>query len=572
MLKAQVVAVLTLAMTGIGPFAYGFVDNEVVTVGDALVIRLVHPDRQGAAVLDLFTGARVAHPAAALAAWKRCARNPNLLDKPLEAGIAMFNPDMAREWKVLHNAELRFNLATSEGKLRWCAVVPCDDGTLAAAVTAMRITDGATEDAISLAGREIAVERLGPRGAVVSAQIGETLFFGDSRAELVRVLESAGKMPRSGRSGAARVDGHSSSEIAGIRPAIDSGVVFELTSDQFTANAGSMVLRRFAAFLQGIRSGRIVGILALKSDCLALDVMTTLARSGRSSATRAAKSPVVDHSWLTWVPARGVMGVISVACEPEPAFWDSTFALADRIERADPSRAELAPLRTRFNLLATAAGARPEVDLWPHLRGVTACVTAVPNRPGQIGSALLVLHVDAEASAERLATHVVPRLSGLLTGKKPQGEPLRKVLPGQIAGTVPRQDAIELGTLSGRPLAVICRGRDVVIGWGADALPTAIAAVGSPDRSVAPLCAEWTERGKRAPQRLGAFWPARSVPAGRALDTTGPAWQVLAEDPPAVWWGWTTPDHAQDLVQLSGLRDRVHRFLENVPLDPSPLQ
>ena len=58
-------------------------------------MRLVHPDRQAAEVIGLFAGARVAHPAAALAGWKRSARDPNLLGKTLEAAIAMFNPEMA---------------------------------------------------------------------------------------------------------------------------------------------------------------------------------------------------------------------------------------------------------------------------------------------------------------------------------------------------------------------------------------------------------------------------------------------------------------------------------------------
>ena len=36
------------------------------------------------------------------------------------------------------------------------------------------------------------------------------------------------------------------------------------------------------------------------------------------------------------------MGVVSMALEPGPRSWDSAFALADRVDRADPARAEVA--------------------------------------------------------------------------------------------------------------------------------------------------------------------------------------------------------------------------------------
>ena len=75
-------------------------------------------------------------------------------------------------------------------------------------------------------------------------------------------------------------------------------------------------------------------------------------------------------------------GAISLAFEPGQAYWDSAFALADRVEKTDPARAELAPLRARINLLAGAAGARLEADLWPHLRGLTTGLLGEPTRPG----------------------------------------------------------------------------------------------------------------------------------------------------------------------------------------------
>ena len=81
--------------------------------------------------------------------------------------------------------------------------------------------------------------------------------------------------------------------------------------------------------------------------------------SGEGPSTTDAASPAGGRrSCLAHVGAGpDVMGVVSLAFEPGAAFWDSAFALADRVDRADPSRAGVAPLRTRFNLLAAAAGA-----------------------------------------------------------------------------------------------------------------------------------------------------------------------------------------------------------------------
>ena len=61
------VALLFLGAIGRGPSAAGADEGEI------LVVRLVHPDRQAAAILRLFDGEPVPHPAAALALWKAAA-------------------------------------------------------------------------------------------------------------------------------------------------------------------------------------------------------------------------------------------------------------------------------------------------------------------------------------------------------------------------------------------------------------------------------------------------------------------------------------------------------------------
>ena len=576
MSRTQILAGMTVAVAGLGLFAYGKAGGEAPAAGDALVVRLVHPDRQALEMLKSFAGARVAHPAAALAAWKRSARDPNLLGKTVEAVVTMFNPEMAAEWRVLHEAEVRIDVGATDGTAHWYAIVPGDDGTVSAAVTAMRMTDGTTEKPVRLAGKEIAVERLGPAGAMVSARIEDGLIIGSSRDDLVRGLESLGAKSPPAPADAARYEVRRTSTFPGLENKVDSGLVFELDPGRLIGGVGTTTYRRTVALLQGLGSRRINGILAVNDDTLALDVTTLLSRGGPSSPLPAG-SAVVDRGWLTWVPAKGAMGAVSIAFEPGAAFWDRAFALADRIERADPSHGEVAPLRTRLNLLATAAGARPEVDLWPHLQGLTVSVMAEPNQPGRPGGALVILHTDAEASAGRLATDLLPRLSALLTGKKwtgtkPGGDPPPKTESGKPAGRAPERHASQLATVGGRSLLVYRRGRDVVIAWGEDALTASIEAAARPDRSIAPLCADWVRQKRSPPQRLGVIWPARCWPPIRGVDTTTPAWRALAQDPPAVWWGWTGADEAHDSIHFSELRQRVHQFLDQLPLDPSPLR
>ena len=146
--------------------------------GPEVVFRLIHPDRQAAAIIQLFEGCRAPHPAAALAAWKRATRDRNQLGKPLEAVISFFNPEMVREWRVLHEAKLQLGLDPDTGKPRWSMVVPRDDGTIAALVTSLRLSGGNEEAPMEIEEQRIAVQRLGGPGAAVAAQEREGPYPG----------------------------------------------------------------------------------------------------------------------------------------------------------------------------------------------------------------------------------------------------------------------------------------------------------------------------------------------------------------------------------------------------------
>ena len=58
MAKGRTLGRLTLLVIGVGSSLIGDVHGESPAAGEALVIRLVHPERQAAEVLKLFDGAR----------------------------------------------------------------------------------------------------------------------------------------------------------------------------------------------------------------------------------------------------------------------------------------------------------------------------------------------------------------------------------------------------------------------------------------------------------------------------------------------------------------------------------
>ena len=84
----------------------------------AMTIRLIQPDRQCERLISLFRGARAAHPAAALAAWRRTAEGRAGLGKAAEAAIAFLNPAMEREYKMLRDAEIGLGFGPDEGEVR----------------------------------------------------------------------------------------------------------------------------------------------------------------------------------------------------------------------------------------------------------------------------------------------------------------------------------------------------------------------------------------------------------------------------------------------------------------------
>jgi hypothetical protein len=487
----------------------------------AVVVRAVRPDEQGERVLALFRGTRAAHPAAALAAWKHARGGRDGLGKPLEGLVAAFNPEMVRELKALDSSELTLGFEPGTGRPRWRLLVPNDDGSLAAFTAAWALTEGAADEPLG----GVPVLRLGPPGAPVAATDGGSLVLASGREWLAGGEVVNEKGPAAG---------------------IISGWEFRLDPEGF-AGVGSIAGRRLLAALEAVGCESAEGQAFLASDALTVRLNTRL-----GTAPRAA--PRLDGSWLDVVPATGVFAAASVALDPSAESLDAAFAALDRIDRADPARAGVAPLRARLNLLAAAARVRPEVELWPNVRGVTGAAFA--DDAGRFAGALVALHAQDAAAAAALADRAVPRLAAAYAR-------------GAGAGAdAPRPDGTRLlGFLDGKPLSLARRGSTVLVGWGDTALTAALDTLDHPERSAGPaLRAAWAER---PPQRAGAFWPGRLrrlAPAGSALA------QVLDRSSPAVWTGRTEGGSALDLVTWPGLRELVRKWLDALPLDPPPGQ
>jgi hypothetical protein len=495
--------------------------------GAALVVRLVRPDRQASEVLRLFEGARWGDPAAALAAWKQRTGGAAPISKPTEAVIALFNPEMATEWRAFDGAEARFEVDPTTGGLQWFATVLRDDGTLAAGLTAMRLTYP-EERPLAIDGRERPVARLGRPGSPLGCQVGTAVVVASTREGLARgVRELSAGGPALRRPGNPRFD----------ESVLDSGLLFQLDATRIgSPPASGLAHRRAVEALHALGCRRVEGTSTLKDGRLSLEIATFLDR--RPPGTAGVPPRGVERAWLEALPADGVMAMVSLAIDPDPASWDRAFAVADRLERIDPARAGLAPSRTRLNLLAGGVGIRLEGDVRPHLRGVTACAYGDPAQPGRVAGALIVLHLDDRAVADRLVS--------------------------QASGRIGRLDP-------GRSLALLAVGRDVRIAWGEAAATIDRADRGGPAHSLAATCDGWAVEGRQPPARVGAFWPARLWRPAGVLDSAPAALRILADDPPVVWWGWSEPAREHDVVRWTGLRERLRRFLDALPPDPRPV-
>ena len=261
---------------------------------------------------------------------------------------------MAGELRWLDQSDLVLWFDPDDGAPHWYASLPRDDGTFANLALAVALTDGGREPPLGA----VAVDRLGPPSSPLLARAPDRFVMADARAALRLALDPARACPWD--------------EGADL-PALDSGWLIGVDPEGL-GQSGPVGQRRLAAALRGLGCRNAVACAGLEGETLSLTLALRL-----DAPAPASRSAAIDLAWLDALPESGVLAAFACTIDPTAAAWDRTFALADRIERADPAHAEVAPLRTRINLLATTVKVRPEVDLWPHLRGVSGALLVDPG-------------------------------------------------------------------------------------------------------------------------------------------------------------------------------------------------
>lgn len=472
---------------------------------EALTIRLVHPDRQLERLIALFKGARAPHPAAALAAWKRATRDLQGFAKASEAAIAALNPGMIRELRNFDGGQIGLGLDPENGNLRWYVVAPRDDGALSALTTAMALTDGGPDTPYL----DMQVDRLGRPGAPLSLRIPGKLALAGSRDDLPSALDAAGALKN------LELSENASGWIVKFNP-------------EALPLAGSTTGRRLVEAVRASGWRSLEGRAGIEGETV------EVAMTGELKTTLG--GPIIEPTWLDWIPASEVIAAGAFSIDASPQAWDARFAWADRVERAAPGNDSLAPLRTRLTLLSLGTGVQPEVDLFPQVRGLTAFATS--NQKGEIAAIVAALHVADAQVAERLATRFVPRLASAI---------------GQAKLEPRAEGGLILGEVWNQPIVMVQRGSTLLFGWGESPLAASLSAKDDPARSAgATVRAFW---GSLPSHRLGAVWPGQ---LGNPL---------LADAPPVAWVGRNETKATQDVVRWTGLRGVVQRFLERVPLE-----
>jgi hypothetical protein len=471
----------------------------------AVIVRLDEPGRQLRAILDLFQGSRTAHPAAALAAWKRASREPGRLGKPLEALIAAFNPSMVEELRLLDGSELTLWLRPEDGGVEWTGTIPRDDGTFAALASSLVLSGGAPADARD----GLAVDRLGPPGSPLMVKTPLTLIVASSTESLDQAVRRP--LPSPIRADATR---------PGLRFDVPRGV---LEASRSTS------VRRLAVAMEVLR-GSIEGRAAV--------VGPTLESSFSLSTEFTTRPPGLDPGWLDWIPVDRSALAFAAAIDSSPTCWEGIFRLADAVEKVAPDRARLAPARLRLGLLARTLGIPLEVEVLPHLRGLSGWVGGNGSR---IDRAFLGFHLDGEDPARRIFDKVRPVAN-------PAG-PIRS-----------------LGRVEGQELILGRFGASIVVAWGADVLESSLRARDLASRPARSMMLD--DKGPAGTSLVVAVWPGRWP---GLIEEGGPLALGLARTSPITWRGdWEAGRTLRLQGRWRGLDAGVRRFLESIPLDPPP--
>lgn len=479
-----------------------------LTVASApLELRLTGPASQWARLIALFRESPYPDGAAALAAWKGATKVPGerSLGKAAEALIASLNPGMAREMSLLEGARL---LAwPRDDRWTWLIFLPSDDGTLRDLLSAQVLTEGGPEPPAPGLAARLSVDRLGPPGSALVARDGPRLFIGSNREALD--LGLALSPPPTNSSS----------------PSTSEGLLLLLDPASLIAHP-QLPWRQIARGLTGLGGQALNGSARVTDDGLTASLQLRLDRAPRRSGR-------IDPTWLSWIDPEP-MAALCLALDPSREAWDEAFRAADLVEKADPARKDVAPLRLRLSLLASAAGLRLDRDLYPKVRGLT--LSLLEGNDLATARGRLVIHTTTPDDAIALATTTLPKIFDRWLG---QGHPEASA---RIWRWGPEQR-----------LALAVDGPDVLLSVGH---PSQRPLRPTSDRPGQPVPA-WLNPPPDA-DRLGLLRPGLLA---RLADQPAPLVSELDRAPLIVWWGTTGENGYLDQFQWLGLPSALKRFL-----------
>jgi hypothetical protein len=251
----------------------------------------------------------------------------------------------------------------------------------------------------------------------------------------------------------------------------------------------------------------------------------------------AGDAPPIDPAWAEALP-NGASLAFCLSIDPSPATWDRLFAVLDRVEKADPGRADATPWRVRLNALASLAGLNPEATFFPKIRGLSGFVLGDLSRPSAVA---IGLHAIDDESADGWRTSFLPKSARAARLKASPG-------PGH------------LGILAGKALRLTdAPGKSVWVVWGS-AMPSA-----HDERN--PLLASPADRERlRTSARAG--WVR---PSSLALAAAGsPLSEGFGASPAILWTGGRAGTTMRDAIAWDGLDRVVRRVLDVLPQKPPP--
>ncbi|MDX2037903.1 MAG: hypothetical protein SFX72_14730 [Isosphaeraceae bacterium] len=362
--------------------------------GVRIEVRVSRPEAQLAGFLSWFEGTGSRDLASAYAAWKR--KHPEARPtKALEAAFAAANAEMVGELAALDRSTFVFEQDRA-GRSRWHAALPADDGSLEAVGIAFALTDGMRVESPA---NSPPVDRLGPEGAPF-------LSRGDDRrgvviADSIEGLETARRL----------LAGPPAAHEPGAFP---SGAIFASIRADRAPEAGPVPWRQVIEALAAGGCARLDLAAAIAGDGLEIDL------EAHFGAEPAAAPAVLDPSVLAPFAADELDLAFAAALETSPAALDRVFAWIDRIEKADPARAGVAPARVRLAFLAAGARLRPEADLIRRLRAVS--IYLLKTKEAGPRSMLVGLHCVDDLAARTLIQETLPRASRALGAGEPSVE------------------------------------------------------------------------------------------------------------------------------------------------------